>query len=106
MVALLLQKNRQIPRSFYAIIKAMFLLCSVIACVSHVLFQKKQLLASELTEVLGVKPFDMTLVLSIVLLAIFFTTLSYLFLFLEIAFMFNILIIILFQRIKVPNISI
>jgi hypothetical protein len=104
MTALLLQKIRQIPKSIYAIIKAaVFLLCSVIACVSHVLFQKKSLLACEITEILRFKPFDLMLALSIILFVISFCTLSYLFLFLEIAFMFNILILILFQRIKVPN---
>ncbi|HEY9059095.1 MAG TPA: hypothetical protein VIO64_01135 [Pseudobacteroides sp.] len=135
MAVLLLQANRQIPRSIYAIIKAalllfvsgklwrilksnfsqqrpmlqnhfMILLCSIIACVSQVLFLKKHLLASEITEVLRFKPLDLMIALSIILLIIFFSTLAYLILFLEIAFMLNILIIILFQRIKVPNISI
>ncbi len=104
MAVLLLHKMLQIPKSIYVFIKmAVYLLCSVIDCASHVLFTKKHLLVSEISETARFKPFDFLLALSIVLLTLSFGISPYLFLILEIVFMFNVLILILFQRIKVPN---
>ncbi|KNY27200.1 hypothetical protein Bccel_2468 [Pseudobacteroides cellulosolvens ATCC 35603 = DSM 2933] len=104
MAVLLLHKIMQIPKFIYVFIKmAVHLLCSVIDCASHVLFTKKHLLPSEISETVRFKPFDFLLALSIILLSISSGTSPYLFLILEIVFTLNILIIILFQRIKVPN---
>lgn len=99
----LVRRTKRLSKGIIEFIKVIaFLVSMVVVCFGEVLFCKKQVLLKEIMEVSRFVTFLTAIVFAVLILIAQVSLSFYILMFLEITFLLNNLILILFKKIQVP----